>query len=94
MSTATIRSPALRQRPNLDRQIAQAKAVLRELRDTLEDRDDCRELALARQRNAGKRGTGWETVKNDLFVDPLASAALLENDARVLGGVPGRTSVA
>jgi len=49
MSTTTIRSPALRRRPNLDRQIAQAKAVLRELRDTLEDLDDRRELARARQ---------------------------------------------
>ena len=66
MSTATIRSPALCRRPNLDRQSAQAKAVLRELCDTLEDLDDRRELARARQRNAGKRGTGWEAVKEEL----------------------------
>ena len=69
MSTTTIRSPALRRRPNLDRQITQAKAVLRELRDTLEDLDDRRELARARQRNAGKRGTGWEAVKKELGFD-------------------------
>ena len=62
MSTATMKSPALRRRPNLDRQIAQAKTVLRELRDTLEDLDDRRELARAKQRNAGKRGTDWESV--------------------------------
>jgi hypothetical protein len=66
MSTATMRKPTLRRRPNLDRQIAQAKAVLRQLRDTLEDLDDRRELARAKQRNAGKRGTDWETVKKEL----------------------------
>lgn len=69
MSTATSSSPALRRRPNLDRQIAQAKAVLRELRDTLEDLDDRRELDRARQRNAGKRGTEWEAVKKELGFD-------------------------
>ena len=66
MSTATVRSPAIRRPQNLDRQIAQAKIVLRELRDTLEDLDDRRELARAKQRNAGKRGTDWETVKREL----------------------------
>lgn len=66
MSTATVRSPAVRRPQNLDRQIAQAKIVLRELRDTLEDLDDRRELARAKQRNAGKRGTDWETVKKEL----------------------------
>ena len=66
MSTATVRSPASRRPQNLDRQIAQAKIVLRELRDTLEDLDDRRELARAKQRNAGKRGTDWETVKKEL----------------------------
>jgi len=66
MSTATMKSPVLRRRPNLERQIAQAKTVLRELRDTLEDLDDRRELARARHRNAGKRGTHWEAVKREL----------------------------
>jgi hypothetical protein len=44
----------------------EAKAVLRELRDTLEDLDDRLELAGAKKRNAGKRGTDWETVKKEL----------------------------
>jgi hypothetical protein len=65
MSTVTTKSAASR-RPDLDRQIAQAKAVLRELRDTLEDLDDRRDLARARKRNAGKHGTDWETVKKEL----------------------------
>ncbi|MGD0538272.1 MAG: hypothetical protein ABSC03_11575 [Verrucomicrobiota bacterium] len=66
MSTATVKGTAIRRRPNLDRQIAQAKTVLRELRDTLEDLDDRRELGRAKQRNAGKRGTDWESVKTEL----------------------------
>jgi hypothetical protein len=52
--------------PNLDRQIAEAKAVLRQLRDTLEDLDDRRELARAKKRNAGKPGTSWAAVKKEL----------------------------
>ena len=51
---------------NLDQQIARAKSVLRELRDTLEDLDDRRELARAKKRNGVKPGTGWETVKKEL----------------------------
>ena len=66
MSTATMKNPARRRRTSLDRQIAQAKTVLRELRDTLEDLDDRRKLARAKQRNAGKRGTDWEAVKKEL----------------------------
>jgi hypothetical protein len=44
----------------------EAKAVRRELRDTLEDLDDRRELARAKQRNAGKPGADWQAVKKEL----------------------------
>ncbi len=70
MSTVTAKrkndSPEL---PDLDRQIAQAKAVLRQLRDTLEDLDDRRDLARAKKKNGNKPGTDWETVKNELGLD-------------------------
>jgi hypothetical protein len=52
--------------PELDRQIAKGKVVLRQLRDALEDLDDRRELARAKKRNAGKPGTSWEAVKKEL----------------------------
>ena len=52
--------------PDLDRQIAEAKTVLCQLRDTLEDLDDRRELARAKQRNASKPGTNWTAVKKEL----------------------------
>ena len=58
--TASVR------RPDLDRQIAEAKTVLRQLRDTVEDLDDRRELARAKKRNAGKPGARWEAVKEEL----------------------------
>ncbi len=67
MSTATTKSAGPRRaRTDLERQIGQAKAVLRELRDTLEDLDDRRELARAKKRNGGKQGTDWEFVKKEL----------------------------
>ena len=61
-----MKSPAIRRRPSLDRQIAQAQTVLRELRDTLEDLDDRRELARAKQRNAARQGTDWESLKVEI----------------------------
>ena len=60
------RKTASARRADLDRQIAEAKTVLRQLRDTLEDVDDRRELARARKRNAGKPGMNWEVVKKEL----------------------------
>ncbi|HWF19699.1 MAG TPA: hypothetical protein VG754_10545 [Verrucomicrobiae bacterium] len=55
--------------PDLNRQVAQAKAVLRQLRDTLEDLDDRRDLARARKKNAGKAGTDWEVVKKEMGLE-------------------------
>jgi len=67
MSIVTAkRKTASARLPSLDRQIAEAKTVLRQLRDTLEDLDDRRELARAKKRNNGKPGVSWETVKSEL----------------------------
>jgi hypothetical protein len=60
------RKTAVTRLPDLDRQIAEAKTVLRRLRDTLEDLDDRRELARAKKRNGGRPGSDWETVKKEL----------------------------
>jgi hypothetical protein len=70
MSIASVkRAGAAAPLPDLDRQVAEAKAVLRRLRDTLEDMDDRRELARARKRNAGKAGTNWATVRKELGLE-------------------------
>ena len=67
MSTSTItRKRRSANLAKLDRQMAQARAILRQLRDTLEDLDDRRELAKAKRRNGSKPGTSWETVKKEL----------------------------
>ncbi|MGD0089568.1 MAG: hypothetical protein ABSE73_06570 [Planctomycetota bacterium] len=64
MSTAVIsRKP---ERTALDAQIRRAKAVLRELRDVLEDLEDRRELAAAKKRNAGKTGTPWRQAAKEI----------------------------
>jgi hypothetical protein len=56
-------------RPTVDRQIRRAKVVLRELRDTLEDLEDRRDLARAKERNGGKPGIAWESVKKEFGFD-------------------------
>jgi hypothetical protein len=67
MSIAIVKSKShAAGRPPLNRQVAQAKAVLRQLRDTLEDLEDRRDLARARKKNVGKPGTDWATVKKEL----------------------------
>lgn len=70
MSVASVKTRSRSTRlPDLDRQMARAKTVLRQLRDTLENLDDRRELARAKKRNAGKPGTSWESVKKELGFD-------------------------
>ena len=70
MSTAAAKSKDRPVRlPDLDRQVTQAKAVLRALRDTLEDLDDRRELARAKKRNSGKTGANWESIKKEMGFD-------------------------
>jgi hypothetical protein len=70
MSVASVKRKTSSGRiPDLDRQIAEAKTVLRRLRDTLEHLDDRRELARAKKRSAGKPGTDWEIVKKKLGLE-------------------------
>lgn len=63
-------TPVLKKSParTIDRQIKQARAVLRELRETLEDLEDHRALAKAKKRNAGKPGTPWEVAAKELGI--------------------------
>jgi hypothetical protein len=64
MSTATLtRKNGVEE---LERQIRRGKAVLKDLREALEDLEDRRELAKAKKRNAGKPGTPWHVVAKEL----------------------------
>jgi hypothetical protein len=56
-------------RLTVDRQIRDAKIVLRDLRQTLEDLEDRREIARAKERNSGKPGVAWESVKKEFGFD-------------------------
>jgi hypothetical protein len=67
MKTVTTKSTAAR---TVDRQIKEAKAVLRELHETLEDLEDIRALQRAKKRNGNKPGTPWEIVAKELGVRP------------------------
>ena len=51
---------------DIDRQIRRGKAVLRELKATLEDIEDRREMATAKKRNAGKPGTSLREAAKEL----------------------------
>ena len=51
---------------DLDKQIRRGKAVLRELKTTLEDIEDRRDLAAAKIRNAGKPGTSLRQAAKEL----------------------------
>jgi hypothetical protein len=64
MSTSVVKakSPAA----SLESQIRRGKALLRELKATLEDLDDARELLAAKKRNRGKPGTPLRDLAKEL----------------------------
>ena len=71
MSTTVLKSktPAARggaTASEIDKQIRRAKTVLRELKATLEDLEDRRELAAAKKRNAGKATTPLREFAKEL----------------------------
>jgi len=63
MSAAVLKA---RRSVDLDKQIRRGKAVLRELKTTLEDIEDRRDLAAAKIRNAGKPGTSLRQAAKEL----------------------------
>jgi hypothetical protein len=66
MSTATIKRPPAT--TVVDDQIRRAKAVLRELRETLEDLEDRRTIEKAKRRNGKKPCTPWDQVASELGI--------------------------
>ena len=80
MSMTAIKSKSRRaNRPDVDRQIQQAKTVLRELRDTLEDLDDRREACPRKkaQRPQNGRGLGIRKKRIRLRFLRLAKTVLI-----------------
>jgi predicted phage tail protein len=69
MNTTALKSKTGRE---IDQQIKNARAVLRELNETLEDLEDLRAFEKAKEKNAGKPGTPWEIVAKELGIRPPA----------------------
>ena len=69
MSATTLRRQS--ELARLQKQIAKGKAVLRELRETVEDLEDKLEPAHAKKRNGDKPGIQWEQAKKELGLDDL-----------------------
>ena len=64
-----MNTSALKTKPvvlDIEKQIRRGKAVLRDLKSTLEDLEDRRELASAKKRNAGKPGTSLRQAAQEL----------------------------
>jgi hypothetical protein len=51
---------------DIEKQIRRGRALLRELKTTLEDLEDRRELAAAKKRNAGRPGTSLRAAAKEL----------------------------
>ena len=68
MNTAVLKTKSKPKTVVLDveKQIRRGKAVSRELKSTLEDLEDRRELVAAKKRNAGKPGTSLRQAAKEL----------------------------
>jgi hypothetical protein len=53
----------------LDKQLAQAKALLRQMRQTVEDIEDARTIERAKRANGSKPRIPWAQVKKKLQLD-------------------------
>ena len=53
----------------LNKQLVQAKALLRQMRETIEDIEDARIIERAKRANARKPRISWSQVKKELQLD-------------------------
>jgi predicted AAA+ superfamily ATPase len=67
MKAQTVKDRSAR---TVERQIKDARAILRELHETLEDLQDIQALNKAMKRNAGKPGIPWEVAAKELGIRP------------------------
>ncbi|MDQ3117127.1 MAG: hypothetical protein M3Q86_11070 [Verrucomicrobiota bacterium] len=66
MSSSALKPETPAATVEIEKQIRRGKAVLRELKATLEDLEDRRELAAAKKRNAGRPGTSLREAAREL----------------------------
>ena len=53
----------------LDKQVARATSLLRQMRDTIEDIEDARTIERAKRANGSKPRVPWSQVKKELQLD-------------------------
>ena len=53
----------------LNKQLAQAKTLLRQMRETVEDIEDARTIERAKRANGSERRIPWAQVKKELQLD-------------------------
>lgn len=53
----------------LNKQLAQAKVLLRQMRETVEDIEDARVIERAKSANSNKRRVPWSQAKKELQLD-------------------------
>jgi hypothetical protein len=53
----------------LNKQLSQAKVLLRQMRETVEDIEDARTIERAKRANSNKPRVPWSRVKKELAVD-------------------------
>jgi hypothetical protein len=66
-ATATVKTPG--NWTQLNKQLTQAKALMRQMRQTVEDIEDARTIERAKRANAGKPRIPWAQVKRELQLD-------------------------
>ena len=70
MSNAVLTEPKLPGKwTQLNRQLAQAKTLLRQMRETVEDIEDARTIERAKRANGSKPRMPWSQVKKELRLD-------------------------
>lgn len=69
MSNATLTAKPPGSWTQLNKQLTQAKALLRQLRRTVEDIEDARTIERAKRANGNKQRIPWAQVKKELELD-------------------------
>jgi hypothetical protein len=69
MSNATVTVKTSGNWTQLNKQLTQAKALMRQMRQTVEDIEDARAIERAKRANGGKSRIPWAQVKRELQLD-------------------------
>ena len=68
-NTASTETKARDKWTQLDKQLAQAKVLLRQMRETIEDIEDARTIERAKLANGNKPRIPWSQIKKELQMD-------------------------